>query len=83
MTEEKTELNKMPEFKIVLAKPSYLKDSIGILCNLINEARIRFSEDKIEIIEMDAANVCMVHWELLSSCCTITITYNLNSLLWE
>ena len=57
----------IPKFKIVLAEPSYLKDSINILKGLLSEARIVITKDKMEIIAMDPANVTIVVWRLLSS----------------
>lgn len=68
MKEEKI-LNIIPEFKICLAEPSYLKDSIEILSEMINEARIKITKTQLEIVEIDPASVCMVSFKLLSSAC--------------
>lgn len=67
--QEEEKLKEIPEFKVCLAEPSYLKDSMTIVKTLVNEARLVFKKDKISIVAMDPANVMMVLWELLSSCC--------------
>jgi DNA polymerase III sliding clamp (beta) subunit (PCNA family) len=53
--------------KLTLAEPKYLKDSISIISELVNEARLKITPDFIEIIAMDPANVAMVVFKLLSS----------------
>lgn len=53
--------------KLTLAEPKYLKDSISIISELVNEARMKVTSDCIEIIAMDPANVAMVAFKLLSS----------------
>lgn len=53
--------------KLVLSEPRYLKDSISIISELVNEARFRISSDAMELIAMDPANVAMVIFKLLSS----------------
>ena len=53
--------------KLVLAEPKYLKDSISIISELVNEVNINIDDDKIEIIAMDPANVAMVIFKLLGS----------------
>ena len=53
--------------KLVLADASYLKDSISIIADLVNEARFKLNNDGIEVIAMDPANVAMVIFKLLSS----------------
>lgn len=53
--------------KLTLAEPKYLKESIGIISELVNEARFKFSKEGIELIAMDPANVAMVVFKLLSS----------------
>ncbi|PIN72380.1 proliferating cell nuclear antigen (pcna) [Candidatus Woesearchaeota archaeon CG10_big_fil_rev_8_21_14_0_10_45_5] len=53
--------------KLALAEPKYLKDSISIISELVNEARMKITSDCIEIIAMDPANVAMVAFKLLSS----------------
>ncbi|MBN2111614.1 proliferating cell nuclear antigen (pcna) [Candidatus Woesearchaeota archaeon] len=56
--------------KLTLADPSYLKDSISIISELVNEARFKITPDAIELVAMDPANVAMVIYKLLSSCFT-------------
>ena len=56
--------------KLVLADATYLKDSISVLSELVNEARFKITKDAIEVIAMDPANVAMVIFKLLSSCFT-------------
>lgn len=56
--------------RLTLAEPTYLKDSISIISDLVNEARFKITKDGIELIAMDPANVAMVIFKLLSSCFT-------------
>lgn len=56
--------------KLVLADPTYLKDSISVISDLVNEARFKVTKDGIEMIAMDPANVAMVVYKLLSSAFT-------------
>jgi proliferating cell nuclear antigen len=53
--------------KLSLAEPKYLKDSISIISELVNEARFKVTKDAIELVAMDPANVAMVIFKLLSS----------------
>ena len=53
--------------KLTLAEPKYLKDSIAIISELVNEARFKITPDAIELVAMDPANVAMVVFKLLSS----------------
>lgn len=53
--------------KLSLADPKYLKDSISIISELVNEARFKIASDGIELVAMDPANVAMVIFKLLSS----------------
>jgi len=53
--------------KLCLADPKYLKDSISIISELVNEARFKVTSDGIELVAMDPANVAMVIFKLLSS----------------
>ena len=54
--------------KLTLAEPKYLKDSVSIISELVNEARFKITQNGIELIAMDPANVAMVIFKLLSSC---------------
>jgi len=56
--------------KLTLAEPKYLKDSISIISDLVNEARFKINKDAIELVAMDPANVAMVIFRLFSSCFT-------------
>ncbi len=56
--------------RLTLAEPSYLKESISIISDLVNEARFKVTPDAIELVAMDPANVAMVVFKLLSSCFT-------------
>ncbi len=56
--------------KLVLADPTYLKDSIAVISDLVNEARFKITKDGVEMIAMDPANVAMVVFKLLSSAFT-------------
>ena len=73
--------------KLTLAEPSYMKDSITIISELVNEARFKITKDAVEMVAMDPANVAMVIFKLLSSSFTeydikedIEIAINLNNL---
>jgi proliferating cell nuclear antigen len=56
--------------KLVLAETSYLKDSISIISDLVNEASFKIGPNSVELVAMDPANVAMVIYKLLSSCFT-------------
>lgn len=53
--------------KLTLAEPKYLKESITIISDLVNEARFKISPEAMELVAMDPANVAMVIFKLLSS----------------
>ncbi|MBI3027695.1 proliferating cell nuclear antigen (pcna) [Candidatus Woesearchaeota archaeon] len=53
--------------RLTLAEPGYLKESISIISDLVNEARFKITPDAIELVAMDPANVAMVVFKLLSS----------------
>ena len=50
--------------RLTLAEPKYLKDSIAIISELVNETRIKVSSEGLELIAMDPANVAMVGFKL-------------------
>lgn len=52
---------------LTLAEPGYLKESISIISDLVNEARFKVTSNGIELVAMDPANVAMVVFKLLSS----------------
>ena len=56
-------------FKMSLAQPELMRDSIKVLPGLLNEARLHISNDGLKITEMDPANVAMAIWHLLPSSC--------------
>ena len=56
--------------KLSLAEPKYLKDSISIISDLVNEARFKITSNAVELVAMDPANVAMVVFKLLSSAFT-------------
>ncbi len=53
--------------KLTLAEPRYLKDSISIISELVNEGTFKITPDAVELVAMDPANVAMVDFKLLSS----------------
>ena len=61
--------------KLTLAEPKYLKESISVISELVNEARFKIGPDGIELVAMDPANVAMVIFKLLSSC---FVEYDIN-----
>ncbi len=73
--------------RLTLAEPKYLKDSISLISDLVNEARFKITPNAIELIAMDPANVAMVIFKLLGSAFTeydvkdnLDIAINLNNL---
>jgi proliferating cell nuclear antigen len=73
--------------RLTLAEPGYLKESIAIISDLVNEARFKITPNAIELVAMDPANVAMVVFKLLSSTFTeydikkdIEISINLSNL---
>ena len=73
--------------RLTLAEPRYLKESVTIISDLVNEARFKVSKDAIELVAMDPANVAMVIFKLLSSSFTeydikkdVEIAINLSNL---
>jgi proliferating cell nuclear antigen len=53
--------------KLTLAEPNYLKDSVSIIAELVNEASFKINKHSMELVAMDPANVAMVVFKLLSS----------------
>ncbi len=73
--------------RLTLAEPKYLKESITIISELVNEGRFKITSNSIELIAMDPANVAMIIFRLLSTTFTeykiekdIEIAINLNNL---
>ncbi|MBI2147860.1 proliferating cell nuclear antigen (pcna) [Candidatus Woesearchaeota archaeon] len=73
--------------RLQLAETRYLKDSISIISDLVNEATFKITPQAIELVAMDPANVAMVIYKLLSSCFTeydvkekVELAINLNNL---
>lgn len=73
--------------KLTLTEPRFLKESIAIISELVNEVNLKIDTDKIELIAMDPANVAMIDFKLLSSAFSEymvenprTISVNLDSL---
>ncbi|MBI2581487.1 proliferating cell nuclear antigen (pcna) [Candidatus Woesearchaeota archaeon] len=73
--------------RLTLSEPKYLKESIAIISELVNEAKLRISRDGIELVAMDPANVAMVIFKLLPTAFTeydiekpVDIAINLNNL---
>ncbi len=56
--------------KLTLSEPRYLKDSILIISELVNEANLKLYKDRIELVAMDPASVAMTVFKLLSSAFT-------------
>lgn len=53
--------------RLTLAEPRYLKDSISIISDLVNEATFRITPEAVELVAMDPANVAMIIFKLLST----------------
>lgn len=61
--------------KLTLVDPSYLKDSIAVISELVNDASFNISKEGLELVAMDPGNVSMVVFKLLSSA---FVEYELN-----
>jgi len=53
--------------RLSLVEPKYLKESITIISELVNEATFTVSSTGVELVAMDPANVAMVIFKLLPS----------------
>lgn len=53
--------------RLVLTESRFLKDSINVISELVNEVTIKVGKNALELIAMDPANVAMVTFKLLSS----------------
>ena len=53
--------------KLTLAEPRYLKESISLISDLVTEARMKATENGLEITAVDPATVAMVSFKLLAS----------------
>ena len=74
-------------FKITLAEPKLLKESIVIASDLLQEVNLKVKPDSIELVAMDPANVAMVVLRLFNSVFTeynveheMTLGLNLSNL---
>ena len=56
--------------KLTLAEPAYLKESIYLISDLVNEVRFKITSTSIDLIAMDVANVAMVIFNLSKNCFT-------------
>lgn len=73
--------------KLTLAEPKYFKESVTIIAEIVTEATLQLTDDGVELIAMDPANVAMVSFRLLASSfvtyergSTEKFTVNLNNL---
>jgi proliferating cell nuclear antigen PCNA len=83
----KNEKDTLPDFKIVLADPLLLKNSITIIKKSLNEAMVKVNKDMLQISGIEPANVAMVVYKLLNSACVewdvpkeFNVVLNLNNL---
>ena len=53
--------------RLVLAEPRFLKDSLAVISEIVNDASIKIDKNKLELVAMDPANVAMITFNLLSS----------------
>jgi proliferating cell nuclear antigen len=56
--------------RLTLAEPKYLRDSVIIISELVNEVRFKITPNAVELVAMDPANVAMVIYKIFSSCFT-------------
>lgn len=54
-----------------LSETKYFKDSITIVADLVTEARFKFTENVMELVAMDPANVAMVIYKVFASAFTV------------
>lgn len=50
-----------------MAEPRFLKDSIAVIAEIVNDVSIKIDKNKLELVAMDPASVAMVNFNLLSS----------------
>ncbi|MFH0752515.1 MAG: proliferating cell nuclear antigen (pcna) [archaeon] len=53
--------------KLTLAEPKFLKESVAIISELVNDVNLKIDSNSIQVIAMDPANVALVNFQLLSS----------------
>jgi len=53
--------------KLTLAEPKFLKESVNIISDLVNDINIKVDSDGLQVIAMDPANVALIDFRLLSS----------------
>ena len=53
--------------RLILAEPRLLKESVSIISELVNEAKIKVTKNGIELLAMDPASVSLTQFTLLSS----------------
>ncbi len=53
--------------KLTLTEPTLLKDSIGVISELVTEVQFKITHNAVELTAMDPANVAMVMFKLFSS----------------
>ncbi len=56
--------------KLTLGEPKFLKESINIISELVNDINMKVDSNGIQIIAMDPANVALIDFKLLSSAFT-------------
>ena len=73
--------------KLTLSDPKYLRETISIISELVNETNLKVTPDGIELVAMDPANVSMAILKILSSSFVeydvdkeVNLAINLNSL---
>ncbi len=54
--------------RLSLSDVSYLRDSIGVISELVSEGRFSITKNGVELVAMDPANVAMIIFKLLPSC---------------
>ena len=53
--------------KLTLAEPRFLKESVNIISDLVNDVNIKVNSDGLQVVAMDPANVALIDFRLLSS----------------
>lgn len=53
--------------KLTLTEPRFLKESVGVISELVNDVTFKVDSDSIQVLAMDPANVALVNFRLLSS----------------
>ena len=66
---QKQELKQVSRLKISIAEVEGFRNAMGVISKICTEIAFKIDKEKIEVVQMDQANVCMIVWRYLSSAC--------------